>query len=168
MRVTMDLELKDMPGQLVLALQPISEFGGNVVSVLHHRDKKTPRGLIPVQITFEIDGEKLKELINRMKSNGITIAQIGEDRLREKATMILVGHIIHSDIKDTIDRIDSTGYAEVTDLAVSMPGVNQHSAARVVINATGKKEMQKAIQLLSDTAREKNLLLIKPIEEAQE
>jgi len=164
----MDLELKDMPGQLVLALQPISEFGGNIVSVLHHRDKKTARGLIPVQITFEIDGEKLKELINRMKSNGITIAQIGEDRLREKATMILIGHIIHSDIKDTIDRIDSTGYAEVTDLAVSMPGVNQHSAARVVINATGKKEMQKAIQLLRDTAREKDLLLIKPIEEVQE
>jgi len=164
----MDLELKDMPGQLVLALQPISEFGGNIVSVLHHRDKKTPRGLIPVQITFEIDGEKLKELINRMKSNGITIAQIGEDRLREKATLVLIGHIIHSDIKDTIDRIDSTGYAEVTDLAVSMPGVNQHSAARVVINATGKKEMQKAIQLLRDTAREKNLLLIKPIEEVQE
>jgi len=159
----MDLELKDMPGQLVLALQPISEFGGNIVSVLHHRDKKTPRGLIPVQITFEIDGEKLKELINRMKSNGITIAQIGEDRLREKATMVLIGHIIHSDIKDTIDRIDSTGYAEVTDLAVSMPGVNQHSAARVVINATGKNEMQKAIQLLRDTAHEKNLLLIESI-----
>lgn len=162
----MNLELKDMPGQLVLALQPISEFGGNIVSVLHQRDKKTPRGLIPVQITFEMDGEKLKELINRMKSNGITIAQIGEDRLREKATMVLIGHIIHSDIRDTIDRIDSTRYAEVKDLAVSMPGVDQHSAARVVINAAGKKEMQNAIQLLRDIAREKELLLIESIEEA--
>ncbi len=159
----MDLELKDMPGQLVLALQPISEFGGNIVSVLHHRDKKTPRGLIPVQITFEIDGEKLEGLINRMKSDGITIAQVGEDRLREKAIVILIGHIIHSDIRDTIDRIDSTGYAEVKDLAVSMPGVDQHSAARMVINATGEKEMQKAIQLLRDTAHEKNLLMIESI-----
>ncbi len=162
----MNLELKDMPGQLVLALQPISEFGGNIVSVLHQRDKKTPRGLIPVQITFEMDGKKLERLINRMKSNGITIAQIGEDRLREKATMILIGHIIHSDIRDTIDRIDSTGYAEVKDLAVSMPGVAQHSAARIVINAAGKKEMQNAIQLLRDIAREKELLLIESIEEA--
>lgn len=159
----MDLELKDMPGQLVLALQPISEFGGNIVSVLHHRDKKTPRGLIPVQITFEMDEEKLEGLINRMKSDGITVAQVGEDRLREKAVVILIGHIIHSDIRDTIDRIDSTGYAEVKDLAVSMPGVDQHSAAGVVINATGENEMQKAIQLLRDIAREKNLLLIESI-----
>ncbi|MDI6888518.1 MAG: amino acid-binding protein [Methanocellales archaeon] len=163
MRVTMDLELKDMPGQLVLALQPISEFGGNIVSVIHHRDKKTPRGLIPVQITFEIDEGKLEGLINRMKSDGVTIVQVGEDRLLERVVVILIGHIIHSDIRDTIDRIDSTGYAEVKDLAVSMPGVDQHSAARMVINATGKKEMKKAIQLLRNVAHEKNLLLIEPI-----
>lgn len=159
----MDLELKDMPGQLVLALQPISEFGGNIVSVIHHRDKKTPRGLIPVQITFEIDEGKLEGLINRMKSDGVTIVQVGEDRLLERVVVILIGHIIHSDIRDTIDRIDSTGYAEVKDLAVSMPGVDQHSAARMVINATGKKEMKKAIQLLRNVAHEKNLLLIEPI-----
>jgi len=161
----MNMELKDMPGQLVLALQPISEFGGNIVSVIHHRDKKTPRGLIPVQITFDIDGDMLEGLINRIKKDGVTIAQIGEERLLERAVVILIGHIIHSDIRDTIDRIDSTGYAEVTDLAVSMPGVNQHSAARMVINATGKREMQDAIRLLRDTAHEKNLLLVEPIEE---
>ncbi|MDI6859806.1 MAG: amino acid-binding protein [Methanocellales archaeon] len=163
MRITMDLELKDIPGQLVLALQPISDFEGNIVSVVHHRDKKTPRGMIPVQVTFEIDGAKVSDLIDKLKSGGITVARVGEERLRERRAVILIGHIIHSDIRDTIDQIDATGYAEVMDLAMSMPGIDQRSSARLVINAAGKREMESAVELLRNIAREKDLLLIEPI-----
>ncbi len=163
MRITTDLELKDTPGQLVLALQPISDFDGNIVSVVHHRDKKTPRGTIPVQVAFEIDGEKVNDLIDKLKKNGIIVARVGEERLRESRVVILIGHIVHSDIRDTIDQIDATGYAEVVDLAMSMPGINQRSSARLVINATGKKEMESAVDLLRDIACEKDLLLIEPI-----
>lgn len=159
----MDLELKDMPGQLVLALQPISDFEGNIVSVIHHRDKKTPRGMIPVQVTFEIDGAKVSDLIDELKSGGITVARVGEERLRERRAVILIGHIIHSDIRDTIDQIDATGYAEVMDLAMSMPGIDQRSSARLVINAAGKREMESAVELLRNIAHEKDLLLIEPI-----
>ena len=163
MRITTDLELKDTPGQLVLALQPISDFDGNIVSVVHHRDKKTPRGTIPVQVAFEIDGEKVNDLIDKLKKNGIIVARVGEERLRESRVVILIGHIVHSDIRDTIDQIDATGYAEVVDLAMSMPGINQRSSARLVINATGKKEMESAVDLLRNIACEKDLLLIEPI-----
>ena len=163
MRITTDLELKDTPGQLVLALQPISDFEGNIVSVVHHRDKKTPRGMIPVQVAFEIGGDKLNDLIDKLKKNGIIVARVGEERLCESRVVILIGHIVHSDIRDTIDQIDATGYAEVVDLAMSMPGINQRSSARLVINATGKKERESAVDLLRGIAYEKDLLLIEPI-----
>ncbi|MFC1786749.1 amino acid-binding protein [Halobacteriota archaeon] len=163
MRITTDLELKDTPGQLVLALQPISDFDGNIVSVVHHRDKKTPRGMIPVQVAFEIGGDKLNDLIDKLKKNGIIVARVGEERLRESRVVIIIGHIVHSDIRDTIDQIDATGYAEVVDLAMSMPGINQRSSARLVINATGKKESESAVDLLRGIACEKDLLLIEPI-----
>ncbi|NYT00547.1 MAG: amino acid-binding protein [Methanocellales archaeon] len=163
MRITTDLELKDTPGQLVLALQPISDFDGNIVSVVHHRDKKTPRGMIPVQVAFEIDRDKVNDLIDKLKKNGIIVARVGEERLRESGVVMLIGHIVHSDIRDTIDQIDATGYAEVVDLAMSMPGINQRSSARLMINATGKKEMESAVDLLRDIACEKDLLLIEPI-----
>ena len=159
----MDIELKDTPGQLVLALRPISDFEGNIVSVIHHRDKKTPRGMIPVQVAFEIDKDRASDLINKLKSIGIIVARVGEERLRESRVGILIGHIIHSDIRDTIDPIDATGYAEVVDLAMSMPGIDQRSSARLVINATGKMEMESAVELLRNIAREKDLLLIEPI-----
>ena len=159
----MDLELKDIPGQLVLALQPISELGGNIVSVTHRRERRTPRGLIPVQIAFEIDEARVDILVKRLKDDGVVVAQIGRDRLRERAVVILVGHIVHSDIRDTIDQIDGTGYAEVNDLAMAMPGIEQYSSARLIISAMGKKELSDAMELLRNIAHEKDLLLIEQV-----
>ena len=163
MRITMDLELKDIPGQLVNALAPISDSGGNVVSVVHHHEKRTPRGTIPIQVTFDI-ADGLEELKYRLESRDISIIRVNESRLLEHRTVILVGHIIHSDIRDTIDQIDRTGFAEVSDLAMSMPGISLKSSARIGISAAGKEEAKKAMNLLRAIANAKDLLVIEPID----
>lgn len=163
MRITMDLELKDIPGQLVNALAPISDSGGNVVSVVHHHEKRTPRGTIPIQVTFDI-ADGLEELKYRLESRDIAIIRVNEARLLEHRTVILVGHIIHSDIRDTIDQIDRTGYAEVSDLAMSMPGISLKSSARIGISAAGKEEAKQAMNLLRAIANDKDLLVIEPID----
>jgi len=163
MRITMDLELKDIPGQLVNALAPISDMGGNIVSVVHHHEKRTARGAIPIQVTFDTTGG-LEELKYSLESRDIKIIRVNEARLLEQRTVILVGHIIHSDIRDTIDQIDSTGYAEVVDLAMSMPGINLKSSARIAISAAGKEEAKRAMDLLRKIAKNKDLLVIEPID----
>jgi ACT domain-containing protein len=159
----MDLELKDVPGQLVSVLRPISEKGGNIVSVVHHRDKKTPTGAIPVQITFEIEEKKVKEVLKELEAHGIRIVRAGEDRLRETTSVILVGHVVHTDIRDTIDAIDKTGFAEVIDLSLKMPGVEKPSAAFMTISATSEEGLRKALQILREISERKNLLLIEPV-----
>lgn len=164
MIVSMSLELKDIPGQLVLALTPISELQGNIMSVVHHRDERTPRGTIPVQVMFEIDDQEvLNELIERLAESGVGVARVGEERLRASVSVILIGHIVHSDIGDTIDKIDSTGFAEVIDLSLSMPGIELPSSAYLVINAVGEKELKKALDILRSVAHKKELLVIEPI-----
>lgn len=163
MRITMDLELKDIPGQLVKALEPISDSGGNIVSVVHHHEQRTNRGTIPLQVVFEME-DGLNALKEKLESRGIKVVRFNQMRLLERKAVVLVGHIIHSDIRDTIEQIDSTGYAEVVDLAMSMPGISLKSSARIGISATGKKEMKKAMKLLRDIAKDKDLLLIEPIE----
>jgi ACT domain-containing protein len=158
----MDLELKDIPGQLVNALVPISDAGGNIVSVVHHHAKRTPRGTIPIQVTFDYEGS-LDALKFSLESRDIKIARVNEAKLLEHRTVLIVGHIIHSDIRDTIDQIDKTGYAEVVDLAMSMPGINLKSSARIGISAEGKEEARKAMNLMREIARKKDLLVIEPI-----
>jgi len=163
MRVSMDLELKDIPGQLVLALKPVSEFKGNLISVVHHHEKRTPRGKIPVHLVFEIKSDHLDNIISLLEESGISVVSVDEKRYLEHGAVILIGHIVHTDIQDTIDKIDNTGYAEVVDLNLAMPRINRPSSASLKIDAVSKEYLSAAIELLKSIAREKDLLVIEPI-----
>jgi ACT domain-containing protein len=164
MRLSMDLELQDIPGQLLLALQPLKENKANIISVVHHRDRKTPRGMIPVRFVVEMDRSKIEALQTKLKESGISVVRAGEDRFMEAVSVVLVGHVLDSDLGDTVNRIDSTGFAEVMDLALTMPGVDAPSSAYLKIRATGKAEIQKALTILREVGKEKKLLVIEPIE----
>jgi ACT domain-containing protein len=165
MRLSMDLELQDIPGQLLLALQPLKDNKANIISVVHHRERKTPRGTIPVRFVVEMDRSKLDAVKSQLVSLGVTVVRAGEVRFIEDVAVVLVGHILDSDLGDTINRIDSTGFAEVMDLALTMPGVNEPSSAYLRIRATGKAEIQKALSILRQVGEEKKLLVIEPIED---
>jgi len=163
MKITMDIELKDIPGQLVLALKPVSDFGGNILSVLHQRDKKTPTGRVPIELVIDIEERKLDGLLEQLKERGVSVVRTGKERLKESIVVLLIGHIVHSDIRETIDSIDRTGFAEVIGLSLSMPGVDEESSASVTISAIGKKELDEALAILERTANEKGILVISPI-----
>ncbi len=125
MRLSMDLELQDIPGQLLLAMQPLRDNKANIISVVHHRDRKTPRGMIPVRFVVEMDRSRIETVQARLKESGISVVRAGEDRFIEAVSVVLVGHVLDSDLGDTINRIDTTGFAEVMDLSLTMPGVNE-------------------------------------------
>src|SRR5659263_638506 len=93
MIISMTLELKDIPGQLVLALSPISEFPENIMSVVPQHDEKTPRGTIPVQRTVEIGHSVVDKLSDLLEKSGVKVAGAGEQRLRSTVCVILIGHI---------------------------------------------------------------------------
>ncbi len=164
MIVSMDLELKDRPGQLVQALIPLSTFGANIMSVLHQHDQRTPRGAIPVQVVFQLTNGKLNDIITELENGGVRIVRVGKKLMYEEVTVILIGHIVQSDMGDTIDQIDSTGFAEVVSLSISMPGINEPSSASLVINAVSMAQLGKALDILRRVALEKELLVIEPIE----
>jgi len=160
----MDLELQDIPGQLMLSLEPFKTYKGNIISVVHHRDRKTPMGKIPVRLVFEIDKPNIDKVKNQLEKDGIVVARVGEDRFVEEMSVLLVGHVVHTDLGDTINRIDSTGFAEVEDLCLKMPGIEDPSSAYMRIRATGKEEIEKSLSILREVGLQKNLLVIEPIE----
>lgn len=161
----MKLEMKDAPGQLVAALKPISEVGGNIIAVIHQRDEKSATGVLSVQIVLEIPESRLPDLVRIIKDQGVNILRIGQERLLYTQTVMMIGHLMHTDLGDTVDRIDCTGFAEVTELNMVMPAINQVSSARIVIRAVNRKDMDHALDILRAVAREKDLLIVEPLEE---
>ncbi|MBW6517797.1 MAG: amino acid-binding protein [ANME-2 cluster archaeon] len=164
MIVSMDLELKDVPGQLVRALIPVSESGANIMSVIHHHEQRTPSGAIPVQVVFQLTSGRLDDIIDNLEQNDMRVVSVDKKYRLESVTLILIGHIVHSDMGDTINQIDSTGFAEVVNVSISMPGIDEPSSASLVISASGKAELTDAVNVLKRVAREKDLLVIEPIE----
>ena len=99
-----------------------------------------------------------------IKDRGVNILRIGKDRLLYKQTVIMIGHLMHTDLSDTVDRIDCTEFAEVTALDLAMPAINEPSSARLIIKSVSKKDMDSALDILRDVARTKKLLIIEPLE----
>jgi len=163
MKISMDIELEDIPGQLVHALEPVSDFGGNILSVLHQRDKKTPSGRVPVQLVVEIEEKRLDKLVDGLKGKGMNVVRIGKERLKESMVVLLIGHIVHSDMRETIDSIDSTGFAEVVTLSLSMPGVDKKSSASVTLSAIGEDELNEALAILEEATNKKDIMVISSI-----
>jgi len=164
-QVSMKLEMKDSPGQLVAALKPISDVGGNIIAVIHHRDPDTSQHTLNVQIVLALPEGRLDKLIALLKEQDVHIQRIGKERLVYKRTVILIGHLMHTDLSDTVDHIDTTGFAEVCEMAMSMPAINERSTSRVTIKAINREDMDQALAILRLVAKQKSLLLIEPLEE---
>ena len=160
----MKLEMKDSPGQLLAALRPISDVGGNIIAVIHQREPASRDEMLNVQIVLELPERRLDELISLLQKEGVHIQRIGRERLLYRRTVIMIGHLMHTDLSDTVDRIDSTGFAEVSELAMSMPAISERSSSRLTIKSLTKEDMERAIGILRNVSEEKNLLLIEPLE----
>ena len=164
MQVSMKLEIKDSPGQLVSALKPISDMGGNIMSVIHERDPEADGDLLDVQIMCEIPEGALDTLLSQFREQGINVLRVGEERFLVRRSVILIGHLIHTDISDTIDKIDSTGYAEVHELSMVMPAIKDPSSAKMTIKSDCLADVHRAIAILRDVAKDKEFLIIEPLE----
>ncbi|HVN73116.1 MAG TPA: amino acid-binding protein [Methanoregula sp.] len=161
----MKLEMKDSPGQLVAALKPISDVGGNIRAVIHQREPDSTSDTLDVQIVLELPEGRLEKLVSLLREQGVHIQRIGQERLLYQRTVILIGHLMHTDLSDTVDRIDSTGYAEVSELSMSMPAVHERSSSRLTIKARSKEDMESALSILRKVSAAKSLLLIEPLED---
>lgn len=161
MLIKIVMELEDVPGQLLKALEPIARFGGNIQSIMHQRERKTPLGRVPVMLVFEVgDRARLGRIIAALQARGVRITQLGEREGAVRSMVLLIGHIIHTDIRDTIDRLNAIKGVIVSDLSLAMGGPGRESTARMTITADDEKRASLAISNLQRIADRKKLFMI--------
>ncbi|UTB32812.1 MAG: amino acid-binding protein [Methanobacterium sp. ERen5] len=162
MRLNLVLELLDVPGQLIDALEPIGKLGANIVTVIHQRDVKTERGTIPVHLTLEGDEETLKRVLKTIESNDIQIIEVDGVVKKETITTILIGNIVDHDLKETVSELNSIDGVRVADLNLKMSDNPENSASRIVIETDyGRKN--ELMQNIKDFGKSKGFLVINEV-----
>ena len=160
---TVRLELVDEPGELLRALEPISANGGNLLSIFHERGNVTPRGHIPVEVDLEATPERFEVIVDALRDAGVNVIRAGADRYGEELAVVLVGHLVETDLSDTLSRVEECGGASVADVSLTAPdGTDEESAARLrlVASAEGRG---RALETVREIAAEKDLRVIEPL-----
>ncbi|MFC4550703.1 MULTISPECIES: amino acid-binding protein [Halorussus] len=161
---TVRLELVDEPGELLRALEPIAANRGNLLSVFHERGSLTPRGHIPVEVDFECPPERFDVIVSALRDAGVNVIQSGAERYGEEVTVLLVGHLIETDLSGTLSRIQDDAGAAVEDVSLSATqGTDEVASARLRLAAeTGRTGA--VLDAVRDVAAEKDLRVVAPLD----
>jgi len=158
MRMNLILEILDVPGQLVSILNPIGDFGANIVTVIHQREKKNEKSMIPVYLTLEGERENLNAVIDKFKEMNISIIEIDDVVRKEKFSTIIYGHIIDTDVRDTVDKINEVEGLSVIGLEFKLEGELASTALLTIEMDVGKRDY--AYDKIMEIAKEKDFLVI--------
>ncbi|WP_394348807.1 amino acid-binding protein [Halobellus captivus] len=160
---TIRLELADEPGQLLAALEPISENGGNLLSIFHERGNVTPRGRIPVEVDVEATPNRFDAIVEALREEGVNVVQAGAEHYAEEVVVLLVGHLVDTDLSDTLRRVEQNPATSIADFSLNAPeGRSDTSSARLRI-ATRAGETAAALELVHEIAEEKDIHVVEPL-----
>ncbi len=158
MRMNLILEILDVPGQLVSILNPIGELGANVVTIVHKREIKAEEGKAAIEIALEGERENLQAVIDKFKDMGVSLIEVDDAVKKEKLSTILYGHIIDSDLRDTVDKINAVDGLVVSDLQLKLDGELKSTALITIELDLGKRDI--AYNKIMEIAQEKDFLVI--------
>jgi len=159
---TVRLELSDEPGELLAALEPIADNGGNLLSIFHERGNVSPRGRIPVEVDLEATPERFETIVEALRDAGVNVIQAGQERYSEELTVLLVGHLVDTDLSDTLSQLRAENGA-VADVALSAPeGADGESSARVRLK-TDQGAVEETLRAVRSVADQKDLRVIEPL-----
>jgi len=163
MQVNMSLELKDVPGSLIKAIEPISSHGGNIVSVLHSRGDKDS---VIVRIAFTVQDQSSLDIIKKtLELRRIRVKDINVEGkpyfMKKSLSFVLVGHVIDADIRDTIDKINELGLVSDIDIRMLDPEMKSSVLLHVVAD---KKRIGMLMETVHKICKDKDFLLIRSLE----
>jgi len=164
MKVNADLRLKDVPGQLVGALEPISRFDGNIRGVLHDHDQKVG-GRIAVNVTFEVRTEQaLDKILGAWKSMEVDVARIDSHLDTMTSQFLLVGKIDAKELEALTAMLESMRNVSSMDIRYSGSGTSPSRAAMVTWKASSREAAAKLERSFRERAEKNGYLLIRGLD----
>ena len=153
MRLDLTLGLADRPGQLLKALEPIAKNGGNIISIVHEREK-TSGVYVPVSLVADFPAyENFRKAREELEKMGVTVMKSEEVIERANVTAIIIGKLDFKKIVDT--KIKGL---RIVDFEVSAPTSRD---ACIKLNIEAPLELaDEAMKELKRISKEENAILV--------
>ncbi|MFB6104191.1 MAG: amino acid-binding protein [Halobacteriaceae archaeon] len=164
---TVRLELDDRPGELLEALEPIADHGGNLLGIVHERGSLTPRGRVPVEVDVACQPGQFDRIVAALRDAGVTVTRAGEERYGESLVVLLIGDLVETDLSDTLTTVQAVDGVDVTGMTLEAPeGTAEQSSARLHL-ATLAGDVAAALGAVQSVAEEKDLQVVEPVTEVE-
>jgi ACT domain-containing protein len=156
LKFDLTLALADRPGRLVKALEPIAKNGGNIISIIHEREKPA-EGYVPVSLVADFPSKNhLRKTISDLKALGVTIIKSEEILETIRVPVILIGRI---DMKRLIEtKVENV---RITGFEVSAP-TSKEACVKLDLEVP-VESVDKVMDELKRVSREEKAILISPV-----
>ncbi|MEA4977143.1 MAG: homoserine dehydrogenase [Methanomassiliicoccaceae archaeon] len=161
MIVNAELYVKDLPGQLVGSLEPISMVDGNIMGVVHDREQIVNHR-ISLNVTFEVeDTTQLKRLEDIWKSRDIIISSIGSVYSTFSMEYLLIGRITASYIEQLMDEASHAVMIDSVDIQYSSKNHDEKRTAMISVKVREENDLDKLDMFLRHACRESAITYIR-------
>lgn len=161
MMINAELYVKDLPGQLVGSLEPISMVNGNIVGVVHNRDRIINQRIC-VNVTFEVnDNSDLEKLKRLWKDRDVLIDSIGSVYKTCTIEYLLLGSFTASSVENLIDEASNIVSFEAVDVSYSTANATKTRTAMIVAEVLTEEDLDKLDKFLMSACKESGIICIR-------
>jgi ACT domain-containing protein len=161
MMVNAELYVKDLPGQLVDTLAPVSVVNGNILGVVHDREQ-TVNQRICINVTFEVAGnDDLDRLKAIWKSKDVMIARMGSVYETHTMEYMLIGNFTAAYVERLIDEASGVVSFESSDVSYSSKNAVSTRTAMITAEVLSMDDLEKLDRFFRNACREAGIVYIR-------
>ncbi len=163
MIVNAELFVNDLPGQLIGSLEPISLVNGNILGVVHNREKIIDHRIC-VNVTFEVDDKRLEELKDLWQSKDIVISSLGSVHETFKMDYILIGDVNAQYIESLVKKINEATTIDQISVSYSSKSIKTASHTSLIsIKARYEDNLDKIDMILRRECKRSNVTYVRGV-----
>ena len=164
MIVNAELFVKDLPGQLVGSIEPISLIDGNIMGVMHDRERIVNHRIC-VNITFEVEGQNQLEALKKIwKSKDIIISKLGSVYQTYTMDYLLIGDIDAMYIEELMNKANSLVTMDAVDVRYSSKTNSPSKRTGLIsVKTRSEEDLEKLDRFLDDECRKTNTIYVRGV-----
>ena len=162
MLVTANIYVRDVPGQLVAALEPMSSVNANIIGVVHSRDQ-TISGRISVDLTFDIDPDLIETLKKIWISKDVIVSTIGSVVDLHNTVFMVLGSVNAASMDEMMDLAREKVGIESCDIRISTRSSGNNTAL-VSASVKSEEDLDALGRLIAEQCKSKGYTYIRGVE----